>query len=285
MKVCYADESGHCGKKYNPDQPVEVLCGVVTDATKLFRTQRQHSDLLDVLVEYGVKASELKAAEIYRGRQVWQGIEPDFRQRIVAVLLEWSKQRKCKFIPCPIDSKKFFDRKKQGCENAKRFEFPWEAGAFNITLAIQREFASAKNNKGRTFLIFDEQKNHDERFLKLFESDLSFTDSFTRYQPRPKAKSPARFDQIVDIPHFSKSHLTVLIQLADLAAFIVGRHLLLNNYSRSEDYSGEREIVSQWYDSIRGNIIKHTSIDAPGKCELSEFYREVRPSKWTAKTM
>lgn len=28
MYVCYIDESGHCGKKYNPKQPVEVLCGV-----------------------------------------------------------------------------------------------------------------------------------------------------------------------------------------------------------------------------------------------------------------
>ena len=41
MYVCYIDESGHCGKKYNPDQPVEVLCGVVTDVSKLFKTQRE----------------------------------------------------------------------------------------------------------------------------------------------------------------------------------------------------------------------------------------------------
>jgi len=38
MYVCYVDESGHTGEKFDPNQPVEVLCGVVTDVTKLFKT-------------------------------------------------------------------------------------------------------------------------------------------------------------------------------------------------------------------------------------------------------
>ena len=49
MYLCYLDESGHCGKKYNPIQPVEVMCGIVTDATKLFKTQRQHQQIIDIL--------------------------------------------------------------------------------------------------------------------------------------------------------------------------------------------------------------------------------------------
>jgi len=49
MYVCYVDESGHNGKKYNPKQPVEVLCGVLTDVTKLFKTQRELAIILKFL--------------------------------------------------------------------------------------------------------------------------------------------------------------------------------------------------------------------------------------------
>ena len=71
MYVCYIDESGHCGKKYNPKQPVEVLCGVRTDLTKLFKIQRQHSEILQIFQRKDIPLSELKASDVYRGRKHW----------------------------------------------------------------------------------------------------------------------------------------------------------------------------------------------------------------------
>lgn len=50
MKICYVDENGHCGEVFDPRQPVEVLCGVITDLSKLFKTQKEHSDILDYLL-------------------------------------------------------------------------------------------------------------------------------------------------------------------------------------------------------------------------------------------
>jgi Protein of unknown function (DUF3800) len=284
MKVCYVDESGHCGTKHNSQQPVEVLCGVMTDITKLFKTQREHSEIVRYLQSRNIPLEEIKASKIYKGRDEWQKVSPALRDDVYSALLEWSKSRVCKFIVCPIDSLKFFSRKKNGCQIASELHCPWEAGALNVAMAIQREHSRKKNNKGRTFVIFDEQDKHDKRFLQLFERDISFTDGFTGYEENHR-KGSERFDQIIDVPHFSKSHLSGLIQLADLGAYTVNRHLLLHHYGFSEEYDGEKNKVSQWYEYIGANLLSHTSIDAPGSSEICDFYRVIRPEGWKAKAM
>ncbi len=67
MYICYIDESGHCGKKYNQQQPVEVLVGVLLDVTKLFKTQAEQQKILKTLKNANIELSELKANEAYRG--------------------------------------------------------------------------------------------------------------------------------------------------------------------------------------------------------------------------
>ncbi len=284
MKICYIDESGHCGEKYDSNQPVEVLCGTITDLYRLFKTQRQHYEILQILTDIGLTISELKASEVYRGRKSWNGIDHQLRDHIINLILQWSVDRSCKFIVCPIDTNKFFSQKKSGCTFCSFFKYPWEAGAMNIVLAIQRNNKSIKNNKGKTIVIFDELKDHDQRFLSFFENDLAFTDGYTGYKPKPRSRiQPQRLDQIIDIPHFSKSHLSVLIQVADFAAYIVNRYLLLTCYGLSETYKGEQNKIETWYWTIGSNLITHTSIDAPGKDQLCCYFREIRPNGWTAR--
>lgn len=245
MYLCYLDESGHCGTKFNPTQPVEVMCGVVTDATKLFKTQRQHYKIIEILNKNGISIKELKAAHAYRGRKNWSKVPPKSRDNIFEAIIKWAEARSCKFVICPIDSKKFYDDKSNGCEICNWLHNPYEASALNAILAVQRFQKSKKYNKGKTQLIFDEQKGHDENLLGIFEQDLNFTDGYTGYVPKPRSKNqPQRLDQIIDVPHFSKSHLSVLIQLADWVAFIVNCYLLLTIYEDDEKYDGELDKIS-----------------------------------------
>jgi hypothetical protein len=285
MKICYLDECGHCGERPNRNQPVETVCGVVTDAAKVFKTQREHGDVLDILRKAGIEINELKSAEIYRGRNEWSDTGHELRDRVFGVLLNWAKERKCKYIPCPIDSLEFFERKSNGCEMCTHLQYPFEAGALNAVLALQREFRNSKNNKGKTIVIFDEQKKHDERLLNILEGDLQFTDSYTKYVAPRRAKPPPRLEQIVDVPHFSKSHLAVLIQIADIGAFVVNRHIDLSLTGTPERYAGERKKIDSWYRLMAENIINHTSIDPPGQDELCRFYRGIRPAGWTSKSI
>lgn len=284
MYVCYVDESGHNGKKFNPNQPVEVLCGVVTDVTKLFKTQRELAFILKFLQKKGIPLSELKASDAYRGRKHWSEVNFKVRDKIFEMVIDWAEERSCKFIVCPIDTKKYFDRKASGCETSKYIGYPYEAGALNIVLAIERLHKAKKKNKGKTIIVYDEQHAHDTSFIKILENDLSFTDSYTGYKIKPRAKhQDPRLNQIIDVPHFSKSHLSVLIQLADWVAFIVNTYLLLKVYGFKEKYPGELAKIERWYCRIGSSLVPHTGIDPPVKTGLPMFYKSLRPDRWSAR--
>ncbi|MBN2840128.1 MAG: DUF3800 domain-containing protein [Coriobacteriia bacterium] len=284
MYICYVDESGHCGKKTNPQQPVQVMCGVVSDLTKLFKTQREHAEIIGILNKYGIPLSELKGSEAYRGRGHWKNVPAAARDTVYETILGWAAERSCKFIVCPIDSATFFSKKSAGCADSARLCYPYEASALNVLLALQRFHEPKKNNKGRTVVVFDEQLDHDSNLLSIVAGDLAFTDSYTGYNAASKAKSkPPRLDQVVDVPHFSKSHLAVLIQVADWAAFVANKYLLLTVYNQPEAYPGELEKIEGWYKRVGDALVTHTAIDPPGKVGLQAYYRSVRPAGWTAK--
>lgn len=284
MYSCYIDESGHNGRKFNPEQPVEVLCGVLTDMTKLFKTQKEFLEIVNKTTGLDIQINELKAANVYRGRKQWGKVDAAKRFELIEKILLWAEERKCKYLVCPIDTKKFFDLKGKGDQFATLFQYPYEAGAINVLMALQRHQDSKKNNKGKTLVVFDEQRDHDDNLVKILASDRSFTDSFTGFSPKAKAKiQPPRLDQIIDIPYFSPSHLSVLIQLADWAAFIVNKYLLLSIYNVQESYEGEYEVIEKWYKIISNSVINSGCIDAAGKGDLPLMYKSVRPDGWTAK--
>lgn len=280
MYICYVDESGHCGRKFNPKQPVEVVCGVLTDVSKLFKTQREHTALLRDL-----GLGELKSADAYRGRKEWGAVAPTERDALFEKLMNWADERKCKIIPCPIDAERFFSDKEADGEISKRLVNPYEAGAINVVLALQRLQKSKKNNKGKTLVVFDEQQDHDENLLRILSGDLAFTDPYTGYRLRPRARNQEpRLDQIIDVPHFSKSHLAVLIQIADFAAFIMCRYLAIAIYGRDESYAGEREKIVEWHRRIGTYRVPHTATDPPGSADICKYFRnDVRPTGWAAK--
>lgn len=207
MYICYIDESGHCGKKYNPQQPVEVLCGVITDLTKLFKTQKEQRELLEILNKNSIPASELKSADMYAGRGAWAKVDASIRVQVIEKILDWMSERSCKAFLCPIDAQEFFNRKSNGCVISKLLHYPYEAGAIKMLAAIQRKQRNKKNNKGKTIVVFDEQQKHDENFFRIMEGDLEFLDDYTGYVKKPRAKTQAqRLDQIVDVPHLTGVH-------------------------------------------------------------------------------
>jgi hypothetical protein len=284
MKACYIDESGHCGKTYNPDQPVEVIVGVMTDFYGLFKTQREQDGIIKKLNDLNIPIAELKASQMYRGRGSWHGIDYKARYNVMEQILQWSADRKCKFIVSPIDGDRFFTRKKGGCQISQLVHFPYESGAFNTILAVQRMNDGEGNNKGKTVMVFDEQSDHDGRILNLLDSDLTFTDGFTGYVYKPKSKNnPPRLGEVVDVPFFSKSHLSKAIQLADLAAFVVNKYLLLTVYGQAEKFPGELELITKWYLIIGEQRITHTHVNPKACDDLTTFYHEIRPDGWTYK--
>ncbi|MFP4028471.1 MAG: DUF3800 domain-containing protein [Candidatus Brocadiia bacterium] len=288
MFLCYVDESGHCGRSYNESQPVEVLAGVLINTYKLKKTLREQTELLELLRNNGIPIEEFKASDIYRGRRAWEQVDPEVRVAVFDYLLRWMNDRACKLAICPVDTDLFFALKKNEGKTATLMEFPFEAGALNVVLAVQREHRNKKRNKGNTIFIFDEQHDHSSHLLELFDRDLRYTDAYVLYEPKPRAKKqPERLDQVIDVPHFTKSHLALPVQLADAVAFIVRRYLELTLYESPERYAGEQDQLHKWYKNVGECMITHTSIDPPVKKRdpLCQFYDDVRPEGWSAHRM
>jgi GAF domain-containing protein len=77
-----------------------------------------------------------------------------------------------------------------------------------------------------------------------------------------------RLDQIIDVPHFSKSHLSVLVQIADWAAHVVNRHLLLTRGEETERYEGERAKFEEWHRHVGDNAVSHAAVEPSSKDAL-----------------
>jgi hypothetical protein len=285
MYFCYIDESGHCGNKLDPNQPVEVLVGVIQDATKIHKTNREHSSFLKQLLhKHGVEVAELKSAQIFRGRKEWGSVSPDVRKKIFKDLLKWVNERSCKLIVCPIDSGKFFQLKESGDEIARKLHFPYEVGALNVLLALQRLKYGSPNNKGKTVVIMDEEKEHDKRLIKILSGDLDFTDAFTQLvlPKRKSSKQVERLCQIIDIPFFSKSEHSQLIQIADLVAFVVSRYIQLKSFRSTPAFAEELQVIEEFYLGIKPSLVPAAHLNPPIKDDaLVSFYREIRPTGWT----
>lgn len=285
MYFCYIDESGHCGTKLDENQPVEVLVGVVQDATKIHKTNREHSNYLrELLHKHGVDVTELKSAQIFRGRRQWGKVDPETRKQVFRELLKWVNERSCKLIVCPVDSGKFFALKENNNAFAQKLCFPYEAGALNVILALQRLKYGSPNNKGKTVVIMDEEGEHDKRLIRILSDDLSFTDAYTQIKvPRKKAtKELERLCQIIDIPFFSKSEHSQLIQIADLVAFVVSRYIQLRSFGVAPSFSEETQVIEEFYLGIKPSLITPAHINPPNKEDaLVSFYRDIRPKGWS----
>lgn len=288
MYFCYVDESGHCGTRYDPNQPVEVLVGVISDATKIHKTNREHSNYLKaLLLQHGIVITELKSAQIFRGRKEWASVQADVRKQVFKDLLKWVSVRGCRLVVCPIDSKIFFELKTANNALATKFQYPYEAGAFNILISLQRLKYGTESNKGKTVVIFDEEGEHDKRFIKMLSDDLTFTDIFTQIKlPKRRATQNdiERLCQIIDVPFFSKSEHSQLIQIADLVAFVVARYIQLKSFGISPSFDGELQVIEEFYIGIKDALIPSVHINPPVKGDpLAAFYQQIRPKGWTAR--
>lgn len=172
-----------------------------------------------------------------------------------------------------IDNNRFFDLKDSGNKIADRLGFPYVAGALQIALVIQRHNQGQKKNKGKTILIFDEQRDFENTVEDLIAQPPEFTDAFYGYQPKNKG----RLNQIIDTAYFVKSHYSHLIQTADTVAFVSRRYLQLTTYKMPEAYDEELKRIQKWVDMIKTRLIPRTHIYPKGSNEIFEFYRNVAP--------
>lgn len=273
MYIGYVDESGYVGRAKNPDQPLQAMACILPSAYTIHRTTDEFADNMKILRKNDIPLAELKAEEIYRGRGAWERVGGNIRHRIFTRYFKWLVNRKHKIILSLIDNNRFFDLKDSGDQIANRLYFPYVAGALHIALAVQKYNQGRKKNKGKTILIFDEQRDFENMIEALIAQPPKFTDVFYGYRPENKS----RLNQIIDTAYFVKSHYSYLIQTADTVAFVSRLYLQLTTNEIPEAYNGELNRIQKWFDMIKTRLIPRTHIYPKGSDEILEFYRNVAP--------
>jgi len=108
-----------------------------------------------------------------------------------------------------------------------------------------RASARRKKNKGHTVFVFDKEDHEESRLTNFLYDPPKWSDSLYG-----RNKKSAPFDQIVDAPYFADSKLVLLIQVADLFAYLIRRKVEIENGYANERYDGEMTKLRGWCDRL-----------------------------------
>ena len=249
MFVCYIDESGYTGNRSDPQSPFLVMAGVLVNTYKMHKTHGEFREIVNMVKERtGQDFTEVKGKDLYIGRGVWSknnsGLDGRERQELYRDILLWFRERQHKVVVSIINNAAFFAEVSEN-EIAEFLQAPYVAAALHIALMIQRRNQSLPSNKGKTLLIFDQQKEFEKAVARLIAFPPLWSDA---YYGRNEKKE--QLDQIIDTAYFVRSHHASFIQIADLIAYAVRKFVELEEGQIDEKYEGEREKITTWYHEI-----------------------------------
>jgi len=232
MKFCYCDESGMQDK-----DPCFIAVGIVIDAARLNRTKDAFGDIFDTIQKlFPEQLRELKGSKLLLGRDRWRNIDPTIRKTICESLCNWIGHRKHDLIITAIDREKYTATKATVPEELQRGV--WVAGMTHLALQLQKLHQNERNNKGRTLLIIDDNKQFADHLAEVLWLPPAWTDSYY-----DRGRKQEQLDQIIDSAFAVRSHHAGMVQVADLFALVFRRFAEIKDFASAEEWEGETEYV------------------------------------------
>ena len=271
MKVCYVDESG------NPAQDrMFVMAGIVADVTRLHKTDVEFNRFLaEVRSVFPENLKELKGSRILYGKGAWRQVEAAKRKQIFADLASWLDSRKHTILLAAVDTEKA--KQAAAKPNAVPKEIVsdlWLAMGLNIALQVQARHQGEDKNKGNTFLFIDDNVKKLPLLCELLWEPPAWIDGY--YPRKPKEE---RLNQIIDTAFAVQSHHCSLVQVADLLAFVVRRHLELLNQIDKPEWPEEPDFLKQCLQAIAPRIYRNSgAMKGTNSSAAALLYREIAPT-------
>jgi len=253
MYALYADESGFSkASKYEPEQPVLVVAGILIDFSKLQKALNVFDEiLLDVNAKLSRPVRELKFSEI-RNKEPFRTDLPRVEERadlLENILLGFQQEIDFKILYCAIDNEKYHRVKRSEAILRNNLTHPYLCASYKVLSQLEHCQTLKKRNKGKTFVVLDEQNQYQDKIESLIQHPLH----------------THMFEQIFDTAYFGKSHYSKLIQIADLIAGTIRYYFVRVNAGKTlED--------DHWTNRIEGIIQKI----APDIIEKNCFTGELR---------
>ena len=272
MKFCYIDECGN-----NQHNKVHSMCGVVIDFTKINKHKKILEKLRDGLFDkYHLVnkkiPTEIKTYQVNEGKNNWSKIASDIRRKFLLNLCEISQSIPCDLVISLIEFSKF---NKSEYKNLI-FNGHWQWSAAHIILQVQSKYFKEKNNKGNTLIIFDDHYgelqvlngvfNCEELVHYFYQNDLT--------RKKKVLKDDEKLNQVVDILALESSS-SIFVQLADVYAYILRRHVELSLGSK-ELYPGDGDFIAKCFDHLKPKIIWKDKYWNNNN-DMSKFYNSFAP--------
>ncbi|HRI60525.1 MAG TPA: DUF3800 domain-containing protein [Saprospiraceae bacterium] len=259
MYAFYADESGFSkANKYEPEQPVLVVAGILIDFSKLQKALNVFDEiLLDVNAKLSKPVRELKFSEI-RNKEPFRTDLPKVEERadlLESILLGFQEEIDFKIFYCAIDNQEYYRVKRSEAILRNNLTHPYLCAAYKILSQLELCQTPKKRNKGKTFVVLDEQNQYQEKIETLIQQPLHLQ----------------TFEQIFDTAYFGKSHYSKIIQIADLIAGTIRYYFVRTNV-------GKTPADDHWTKRIEGIIQKIVPDIIRKNCftgELRDVYAKI----------
>jgi hypothetical protein len=261
VKFVYFDESGK--------GDLLVMAGVIVDASRMHITKEIWKDFLEnVSSALGRPINEFHTKAFYGGNGPWRKIKGDQREKVLDSIVEWWVARRHSLVFSAIDKEKFTIHKKR-----HQLSSPWQAAALHCVLALQKGHQSIERNKGHTVLIFDRQVKEENEICALLLDPPSWTDEYYNCEPYSM-----KLNQIIDVPYFVDSRHALLVQIADLAAYLIRRYIEIEGGIEDEKYTGEKTKVSSWVNKLISRCLPPACMYRRSRhCDASEIFQDIAP--------
>lgn len=245
VNLCYCDESG------TGEEPIAVMAGVVADASRMHLTKGHWQQLLDELSEIvGRQVVELHTRDFYAGNGIWRDrLDGPERAGVFTAILAWLAERRHHVVYSSVLKESYLDAFRAG-NIPDGLNTPWRFLGFHLTLAMQKLGRGERGVKGHTLLVFDNEERERLRFTDLIARPPAWSDEYYDRTSRQE-----QLDQIIDVPYFGDSREVVLLQLADLVAFILRRYAEIECSYVGPKYHDERQKIASWAGSISARSI------------------------------
>lgn len=259
MYAFYADESGFSKSlKFETNQPVLVTAGILIDISKLRKALEEFDKILEyvnALLSKPVK--ELKFSEI-RNKHPYRIDLPRHEERanlLEKIVFDFQKNITFKIIYCAIDNQEFYKVKKGFPILNQHLKHPYLCASYKMLSLLQKNQAPKRNNKGKTFVVLDEQNWYQGKIEELIENPIH----------------GGTFTEIFDTAYFGKSEYSKLIQIADLIAGIFRYYLwrIKQGYNSTTDYWVQR--LEKIINGLSNDIICKECFSKPLKDIYAKF--------------
>ncbi len=267
MKLCYCDESG------TGDEPIATMVGIVVDASRMHLTKNHWQDLLNRLTErVGRRIIELHTRDFYAGNGVFRDIGGAARANLITQIFAWLSERRHAVVYSSVVKRSYYDAYAAG-RIPDELNTVWRFLGFHLILAMQKHCQRHERPKGHTIFIFDNEERERMRFTDLIARAPDWSDTYYA-----RNRNQEQLDQIVDCPYFGDSREVVLIQLADVAAFLMRRYAEVRSGLVGPRYQDEDARLAGWMQSLKERAIQPAIYVRRGRQVADDLFYEHAPA-------